>query len=190
MSAQTTSDRAFRFGLGHPVLEFLATRAGRRTEPLERLAEPKDLTRWLELSGLAHGARCDQELLAQADELREAIYRTVIAARDERRPDHGDVQLVNFWASQPTPSPQLDTAMQVTFAGPEPCEAALATLARSAIELVAGPALPRVRSCANPSCSLMFIDHSRPGRRRWCSMERCGNRAKTSRYRQRRRQSK
>jgi predicted RNA-binding Zn ribbon-like protein len=33
----------------------------------------------------------------------------------------------------------------------------------------------------------MFIDHSRPGRRRWCSMERCGNRAKTARYRQRRR---
>jgi predicted RNA-binding Zn ribbon-like protein len=32
----------------------------------------------------------------------------------------------------------------------------------------------------------MFIDRSRPGRRRWCSMERCGNRDKTARYRQRR----
>jgi predicted RNA-binding Zn ribbon-like protein len=189
MSPSTTSDSAFRFGLGHPVLELLATRAGRRTEPRERLAAPEDLTRWLELSGLAHGARCDQELLAHAHELREAIYRTVIAARDQRRPGLGDVQLVNSWASKPTPSPQLDTAMRVTFAGPEPCEAALATLARTAIELVAGPALARVRSCASPSCSLMFIDHSRPGRRRWCSMERCGNRAKTSHYRQRRRQS-
>lgn len=185
--AATTNPHDFRFGLGDPVLEFLATRAGRYGEPLERLAEPADLTRWLELSHLAGGARCSEDVLADAHELREAIYRTLTAAREARRPNSSDLRLVNDWARRPTPSPQLSPSMNVVFTGPDPCRAELATLARAAIELIAGPRLSRIRNCANPTCSLMFIDHSRPGRRRWCSMERCGNRAKTARYRQRRR---
>jgi len=80
MITRTATDRhEFRFGLGHPVLEFLATHAGRRGEPLERLATPDDLTRWLALSRLAEGARCDVALLADAHELREAIYRVLAA---------------------------------------------------------------------------------------------------------------
>ena len=185
--AATTNTHDFRFGLGDPVLEFLATRAGRFGEPLERLAEPADLMRWLELSRLAGGARCSQDALTDARDLREAIYRTLTAAREAGRPADADVRLVNDWARRPSPSPQLSSSMNVVFTGPVPCRAALATLAGAAIELIAGPRLSRIRNCANPTCSLMFIDHSRPGRRRWCSMERCGNRAKTARYRQRRR---
>jgi predicted RNA-binding Zn ribbon-like protein len=45
--------------------------------------------------------------------------------------------------------------------------------------------LARVRSCAR--CTLLFVDRSPPGTRRWCSMERCGNRSKTAHYRQTRR---
>ncbi|WP_329599495.1 CGNR zinc finger domain-containing protein [Streptomyces pseudovenezuelae] len=41
-----------------------------------------------------------------------------------------------------------------------------------------GPLLERVKECENPSCSLLFLDDSQARRRRWCSMGRCGNRAK------------
>jgi predicted RNA-binding Zn ribbon-like protein len=95
--------------------------------------------------------------------------------------------LINTWARKPTRSPQLDTEMRKRLVGPDPCSAALAHLAREAIELVTGREVERIRDCANPTCSLMFIDHSRPGRRRWCAMATCGNRAKTGRYRERRR---
>ncbi|MFC5909708.1 CGNR zinc finger domain-containing protein [Streptacidiphilus monticola] len=40
----------------------------------------------------------------------------------------------------------------------------------------------RIRVCAHESCILHFYDTSQNGRRRWCSMERCGNRAKASRH--------
>ncbi|GAA1528021.1 CGNR zinc finger domain-containing protein [Actinomadura kijaniata] len=40
----------------------------------------------------------------------------------------------------------------------------------------------RVRKCANPECVLWFHDVSKNGSRRWCSMEICGNRAKTARF--------
>lgn len=40
----------------------------------------------------------------------------------------------------------------------------------------------RLRPCSNHSCILWFLDSSKGGRRRWCSMERCGNRAKAKRH--------
>lgn len=56
----------------------------------------------------------------------------------------------------------------------------LAAIARSAAELVAEGAAAPVRACANPKCGLYFYDDSRTGRRRWCSMATCGNRAKVA----------
>jgi predicted RNA-binding Zn ribbon-like protein len=123
----------------------------------------------------------------RARELREAIYRIVVAAREDHPSARADRELVNAWARRRAPSPQLDPDLRMTLIGPDPCRAALTQLARDAIELVAGRELQRIRDCADPTCSLMFIDHSPPGRRRWCSMERCGNRAKTASYRRRRR---
>jgi predicted RNA-binding Zn ribbon-like protein len=40
----------------------------------------------------------------------------------------------------------------------------------------------RIRRCDHPDCVLWFLDTSRNGTRRWCSMERCGNRAKAKRH--------
>lgn len=43
-----------------------------------------------------------------------------------------------------------------------------------------------VRACESPTCTLLFADHTRGHRRRWCSMAMCGNRAKQAAHRQRR----
>ena len=40
----------------------------------------------------------------------------------------------------------------------------------------------KVRRCANPECGWLFLDDSRAGKRRWCSMLACGNRAKARRH--------
>nr|WP_297425146.1 CGNR zinc finger domain-containing protein [uncultured Actinotalea sp.] len=36
----------------------------------------------------------------------------------------------------------------------------------------------RLRPCANGECHLFLVDHSKPGRAKWCSMATCGNRMK------------
>ncbi|WP_312639773.1 CGNR zinc finger domain-containing protein [Streptomyces sp. RLA2-12] len=58
-------------------------------------------------------------------------------------------------------------------------------MARDAVLLVGGPLLARVKECENPECSLLFLDDSQARRRRWCSMDRCGNLAKVAGYRSR-----
>jgi predicted RNA-binding Zn ribbon-like protein len=68
---------------------------------------------------------------------------------------------------------------------PAPAHAALSTIARDAIELFGGTGANRIRECASPDCGFLFFDDSRPATRRWCSMNRCGNRAKVGRYRRR-----
>ena len=60
--------------------------------------------------------------------------------------------------------------------------ALLAPVLWSAGDLLAGPRLGRVRRCANPQCLWLFLDDSKTGNRRWCSMATCGNRAKAHRH--------
>ena len=43
--------------------------------------------------------------------------------------------------------------------------------------------LHRVRRCADPRCGRVFQDETKNGRRRWCDMATCGNRAKAARHR-------
>ncbi len=50
--------------------------------------------------------------------------------------------------------------------------------------LIAGE-LARVRRCGDPRCTRVFYDATRNGRRRWCDMATCGNRAKAARFRER-----
>lgn len=176
---------AFRFGLGHPTLEFLATLGDRPARRIERLPEAADLSRWLTEAGLAESPAVSAAALNDARELREATYRVLDCARAGNRPPASELALLNEWARRPTSAPQVGRDFKRTSVGPDAVTGALAGLARTSVELITGPELKRVRNCAG--CSLLFIDRSRPGRRRWCSMERCGNRDKTARYREKQR---
>ena len=49
-------------------------------------------------------------------------------------------------------------------------------------EFLASDQVEKVRQCAADDCELFFVNQSRNGRRRWCSMSTCGNRAKVNAY--------
>jgi predicted RNA-binding Zn ribbon-like protein len=60
-------------------------------------------------------------------------------------------------------------------------------IVESAAEALIQGELARVRRCADPRCPRVFFDSTRNGRRRWCDMATCGNRAKAARFRARER---
>ncbi|GAB2590149.1 CGNR zinc finger domain-containing protein [Streptomyces capparidis] len=60
-----------------------------------------------------------------------------------------------------------------------------AALAEAAADLLADPAVTRVRVCEAEDCVMLFLP-AHP-RRRWCSPTRCGNRARVARHYQRHR---
>jgi predicted RNA-binding Zn ribbon-like protein len=177
----------FHFKSGRLCLDFVATVGERWRRGFERLRTPEDLGRWLvEASLLDSAAPVEPSQLAEARRLRESIYRVARRA-GKGRPDRRDVREINRWAADPPLVPRLAVdGRTVKWIAERPVEASLATIARDAADLVSGPLAARVRECAAPDCALLFVDTSRPGRRRWCSMDACGNRIKTAAYRRRR----
>ena len=67
----------------------------------------------------------------------------------------------------------------------DPIDDALARLAEPLVDQIQAGNAERIRICADDTCRWIFYDESRAGRRRWCDMASCGNRAKAARHRAR-----
>ena len=61
--------------------------------------------------------------------------------------------------------------------------ALLTPVIESAADALVNGELERVHRCASARCRRVFFDSSRNGKRRWCEMATCGNRAKAARHR-------
>ncbi|MEW1861652.1 ABATE domain-containing protein [Streptomyces sp. NPDC088194] len=196
-AASGESGPGFRFVGGRVCLDFVATLGKRHTDPVERLPEPAALARWFGEAGLLPPGAAVPQVgaagLTQARVLREALNRLVRAAMDGRPYGRTDIAVVNRVAVLPDLAPQLADGDRTGAGGPEVrwqhrgpvAGAALATVARDGVLLLGGPEAARVKECGNPACSLLFVDDSQARRRRWCSMDRCGNLAKVAGYRAR-----
>lgn len=180
---------AFRWRGGRPVLDFTATVGERWQRGFERLRSPEDLARWLRDAGLAddppHVTGVD---LSAAHELREALYSAFQAARSGRPVAVADLAAINRWSALPARGPRLEDVGGRLHQRPPAEDAAglLTLLARDGVDLLGGPLAGRIRECARDDCALLFVDESRAGTRRWCSMDDCGARSKMSAYRARR----
>ncbi len=153
----------------------------------ERLHSPSDLQDWFGISPLRiPNVTVTAKEFEISLELREAIWRTANTLRTGGKPAQVDLDCINSVAAFPDLIPELAAdGIQQTWRSPVTASMGLSTLARDAIDLFSGNLRERIRKCENPNCHLIFVDQSRPGLRRWCLMERCGNLQKTRRYRQR-----
>jgi predicted RNA-binding Zn ribbon-like protein len=178
---------AFPFSGGRLCLDFVGTVGQRDTIGYDRFRGSDDLARWVVAAGIVdRPPRVDDDGLAVARRLRESIYRSVSSAMAASGPEAVDVAVINDAAAWPTRVPQLDAeTCELVWTARRPLRAALSTVARDAVELLGSGQMRLVKECAAVDCSLLFVDLSRGRRRRWCSMERCGNRQKTSTYRRR-----
>ncbi|QIG46881.1 hypothetical protein G5V57_03445 [Nordella sp. HKS 07] len=181
------SDWKFRFRSGRLCLDFIATVGDRDHMAFDRWQSEADFGRWCMAAGLLpHTITVTSVELDGARRLREALYRLVLAALAQSEPDPADLALLNSAARAAPLVPQL-----AAIGGPSrwesdtPYDAVLAMVTRDAIELLSGEMMGRVRKCADDHCSVLFLDLSRAGRRRWCAMNGCGNKVKKAAYRKR-----
>ncbi len=177
----------FRFRGGSLALDFTVTLAGRKREQTrELLATPRDLARWFAAAGLAvDEVSVTEDDLAAARALREALYRLALARIGGAPLPAADRRVLNQHAALATPAPRLD-ADGVHWSRAE-TPGLLSAVARAGIELLGGPLADRVRQCSGRGCAILFVDMSRSGHRKWCSMSGCGNKAKVATFRKRNR---
>ncbi|MEU8921158.1 CGNR zinc finger domain-containing protein [Kitasatospora sp. NPDC048545] len=185
----TRAGTGFHFDPGALCLELLTTGGPGEYARFEALHRPDDLTAWLPRSRLRlppDAVRVTVPELAATRALRDALWR-LAAARAHGAPGTAeDHATLNRAAEHPPLVPRI--APDGTAAAPLPADGSqlASTFARDAIALLTGPHTDRVRECGAHDCRLIFVDTSRPGRRRWCSMERCGNLHKVRALRARR----
>ncbi|MER8183347.1 CGNR zinc finger domain-containing protein [Kitasatospora sp. NPDC094015] len=164
---------------GEPIsLDLLNTRwAGTPVNDL--LADPDGYRIWLSSVGLAERCPADQAGLAAVREARDALAELVEAADrgHDAAPDglnrvlaHGRLRH-RLGAAGPERTAEVD----------EPHRLAAWLAADNYLGLLDQGA-HRIKACAHPNCILHFFDTSQNGRRRWCSMALCGNRAKAARH--------
>ncbi|MFJ7903998.1 CGNR zinc finger domain-containing protein [Streptomyces sp. NPDC096198] len=179
-SAAGTRHRAEDFRLGNEVLafHFVATLGDRRGDPVERLAAPAQLSTWLTVNGLgAMDMPVSDALLRDARQLREAIQRAGVAAAEGGTADPADEELLNRWTARHRAHLVL-TGGRARWRLPDsdPARAALAVVAVNAVATLGGDHV--IKRCEQRTCGGLFVDTSRGGRRRWCSMSTCGNKVK------------
>ncbi|WSQ11130.1 CGNR zinc finger domain-containing protein [Streptomyces sp. NBC_01231] len=179
--------KAFRFDPGALCLELVATGGPGEFARFEALHTPADLVTWAGRSRLPNGLELavTEGELAQARELRDTLF-LLAADRAHGRPlQPSHLDAVNAAAVEPPLAPRIAPDGTHAWASGATGTHLLSTVARDAIDLFTGPHADRVRECGSPTCCLLFVDTSRPGRRRWCAMEHCGNRAKARAFRSR-----
>jgi len=178
----------FRFVGGRPSLDLVATLGKRHAEPVERLPDGAAAAAWFVQAGVLPPQAqptVTPRQLASLRTLREVVNRLMRATMAGRRLGRTDVAALNAAAARPGLVPTLvrPGVMQLTWGSGDPVDVGTSHLARDAVTLLAEQSSHRIKECANPDCSLLFLDDSQSRRRRWCSMDRCGNLAKIHAYR-------
>ncbi|MBZ5610383.1 MAG: ABATE domain-containing protein [Acidobacteriia bacterium] len=175
--------------IGRLCLDFAQTGDMGWGTRFERLTAPSELRRWLSLSPLRlERLSIHPEDLARAKMLRGAIWRIAEASLAGVIPRPKDVRLLNRRAWDRGLTRELDLAAKSMRWHRPTVGAALATIAQDAVALFGDPAQrARIRRCENSGCRVIFYDDSRPGLRRWCASNRCGDRIRAKAYRARHR---
>ncbi|MFI2436780.1 CGNR zinc finger domain-containing protein [Streptomyces sp. NPDC018693] len=179
--------KPYRFDPGALCLELLTTGGPGAFARHEMLHEPADVISWAARSRLPEGLELavDYGELARIREFRDALF-LLTADRAHGRPARPEqLDVINAAAAEPSLVPRLTADGSHAWAPGATGTRLLGTLARDAIGLFTGPYADRIRECGAHDCYLLFVDTSRPGRRRWCAMEHCGNREKVRAHRAR-----
>jgi predicted RNA-binding Zn ribbon-like protein len=159
----------------------------------DHIADYGSLLTWAERVGIASGSSADalylqaeannaaaSAVVTDAAVLRSALNELFGALVDDRSPTAGWDRLRPFVAAA-VEHAELSTTIPPTAVWDlAELGSPLWPVADAAHQLVTSSAVSRLKRCGN--CPWLFLDQSKNGSRRWCSMEICGTHQKIRRY--------
>lgn len=173
-----------------PALDLVNTRLFLEERWIDVLDDRANRTEWLtaevERVGLTakDAAAVSDEAAAALKAVRDDVADAVDAARHGKKPTQRALSGLNdaVRASPASPQAQWDgTGLAASTHRDGPLATRLAaSFAEAALQLLTSSDITKVRLCEAPSCVVLFLA-SNP-RRRWCTPDICGNRARVARY--------
>lgn len=206
-----TTEPHYEFNAGSLALNFANTvweRPGFLTDspapPHELLNSFGEFATWAQASGavspkqrreIERAAAQDmakaERALKQVLKLRETIFRTVLDLTRKRR-GNGSALLTainEFISALPPQRLELDGdgVVCAETVSPEDVSLIQVMICRDFMRLLCAGNQSRLRVCAADDCGWVFLDTSKSGKRKWCTMSDCGNRDKVMRFLERQR---
>ena len=201
-SSHTQTDPGHAHGVDlESTFDFLNTEDTENGFPVDKLPSLDDALNWFVDRGVIHHEGADRARarvaaqpadgvkdLDRVHHVRSALREVAEAIAEKRVPRASALTTVNraLHARQVielVPGPE-GCYVDHRHVG-DPVDDALARLADPLVSELTGGTPERIRVCASDTCRWIFYDASRTGRRRWCDMATCGNRAKAARHRAR-----
>lgn len=182
------------------ALELLNTSLIEDGQPVELLATPADLAAWLASAGLipasaaakladAWSTNQASAELAEVITFREQLRSAVLDTEAGKLPSPTFVDALNHWLAEYPAIHQAEvhhrTLTSTTPFSPTSPRHAMRPIAAAALDALTMVDRTRLRKCGG--CVVHFLDTSKKGSRRWCSMNLCGNRRKVAAYQGRKR---
>jgi predicted RNA-binding Zn ribbon-like protein len=182
------------------AFEFLNTIELENGALVERLTSLTTAVDWLvdqhvapdatAITRLAHSAAEREALLGRIVKTRTALRDVAHAVAHEEAPEPAAIDEVNraLRARERLELVAADDGVRLghSHVG-DAVDDLLARIAEPIVREIGNGHEDRIRICDNDTCAWLFYDESRAGRRRWCDMASCGNRAKAQRHRARQR---
>jgi len=174
------------FVAGNPALDFVNTAEERgHPDAGDALVTADDLCSWGQRYGLITGvAARDEQTTAefeQAVEARELLYALFYARTHQRPLARPDLTRLAQLAACAYAEATVDAASDGTIRWHWD-QSRLATVRHvavtSAIDLLSTGPISRLKQCPGDHCGWFFLDTTKRGNRRWCSMSECGQEAK------------
>ncbi|MGI3185823.1 CGNR zinc finger domain-containing protein [Nioella aestuarii] len=174
-------------GAGHPFLTFLNTVADDgKTRQINSFQNATVLVRLLEEEGFAAPSEpITSTQMRNILILRETAYAAFSAIAAGRAPGREDALYLTETLKTVYQEAELNIGAEGLAVAPSPLGRVYEQLALSMDDLLRSDQFGRIRECRR--CTHLFIDKGRGVGRRWCSMSRCGNRAKAESFRARQR---
>lgn len=175
---------------GHPALTFLNTVTDDgKSRAVNSFASTEDLLAILVSVGLVpRGLRAPGAgQLAALMGLRDAAYAVLSAMAAGRKPGREDALTLETAVKSVLQDASFSFRPAGLAIAPGPLGGVYDHVVLGLYDLMQRPDLDRLRECRR--CTHLFLDHGRGRGRRWCSMARCGNRAKAETFRARQRAS-
>lgn len=155
-------------------------------EGTDEIGDPEALRSWVEERAGEYLPAPDGDAHARVLVLRESL-RAFLRANNGGDPGDRELAPLREAAERSRYRTAFDAGGRLTLV---PARADLSGFeARLLLAIESLQALgvwPRLKACTDDDCQWAFFDTTRNRSRTWCSMEECGNREKTRRYRERR----
>lgn len=180
------------FIAGHVALNFVNTAEERgHPDAGDALRTVDDLRLWGQRRGvIARGADSDPRPLElpAAVEARELLYRLFLCRAGGRRAQIADLSQLSRLAATAYQAAHLNQEADGRLSwswDPSQLATVRHVAVTSAVQLLSQSPTTRLKQCPGDHCGWFFLDITKRGNRRWCSMSECGQEAKTARRRER-----